>query len=75
MATSQFTVNMVQHVQRTLVWSFLARKCDFSLLFGGPNTREKSPLLAGKCCLPSSTTFDSFVSPKARINRGEIVSS
>lgn len=70
MATSQLTVDMVRHVQRTLVLSFPASRGDFSLLFGGPNTREKSPLLAGKCCLPSSTTFNSFGGPKPRINRG-----
>ena len=40
MATSQLTVNMVKHVKRTLVLSFPARRGDFSLLFGGLNTRE-----------------------------------
>ena len=49
MATSQLTVNMVKHVQRTLVLSFPARRGDFSLLL---------PRIPRKCCLPSSTTFN-----------------
>jgi len=50
MATSQLTVNMVKHVERTLVLSFPASRGDFSLLFGGR--------IPGKCCFPSSTTFN-----------------
>ena len=55
-----------------LIWLHICRGhlCCLSLLAEATFSCYLVGRIPGKCCLSSSTTFNSFVSPKPRINRG-----